>query len=597
MSKTYYGQQNCEIEYSMMNEYMPRISKATESNWKKLNSDFKEKLTKRANKTLSKKRITATNYLDDSNANTLLQEVLTINSSVENIMYTLVRSVFSQKGLLKKKHIVDFLQKYDYLECLDFNVPDNIWKDDKDVLGFIYQSLITEGEKNITGQYYTKQSVVDYIMANKKLSDTETFLDPCCGSGAFLLRVNTNNPSNLYGFDVNPTAVMIASANLLVKYRDNEFMPNIYCLDYLDNNLFAPNNRNNLPLKFDNIYTNPPWGSDKDGLYTDKYPLVKSKEKASMFVVESLTRLSENGILYFLLPTSLLKIKTHSDIRKYILSNTTILQIDLYKNRFDGVFTDYFSIKVSPQKTKQQKYVVTNDNGTTEVDLSEEYKKNGNIAIETFSYLDNSIITKMEMSRHDTLSHSQWALGIVTGDNKSKVKKDKSEGLEPVYVGKHVDPFKLQNKSFYILFDPANFQQCAKEEFFRAPEKLIYRFIAKYPIVAYDDKQCLCLNSANILIPQLDSISVKSVAALLNSTLYRYYYSIKFADIKILKGNLQELPFPKLSKKQDEELSSIVSDIQRTSFTLENQKKIDQKVYAIFGINANEQNQILSRMG
>ena len=43
---------------------MPRISKATEYNWKKLNSDSKEKLTKRANKTQSKKRIIATNLVD-----------------------------------------------------------------------------------------------------------------------------------------------------------------------------------------------------------------------------------------------------------------------------------------------------------------------------------------------------------------------------------------------------------------------------------------------------------------------------------------------------------------------------------------------------
>lgn len=80
-----------------------RISKATEYNWKKLNSDSKEKLTKRANKTQSTKRINATSYLDDSNANVLLQRVLTVESAIENIMYTLVYSAFSQKGLLQKK--------------------------------------------------------------------------------------------------------------------------------------------------------------------------------------------------------------------------------------------------------------------------------------------------------------------------------------------------------------------------------------------------------------------------------------------------------------------------------------------------------------
>ena len=90
---------------------MPRISKATEYNWKKLNSDSKGKLTKRANKTQSKKRIIATNYLDDSKANILLKNVLEVDSSVENIMYTLAYSALSQNGLLQKHHVQVFLQK------------------------------------------------------------------------------------------------------------------------------------------------------------------------------------------------------------------------------------------------------------------------------------------------------------------------------------------------------------------------------------------------------------------------------------------------------------------------------------------------------
>lgn len=575
---------------------MPRISKATEYNWKKLNSDSNGKLTKRANKTQSKKRIIATSYLDDSKANMLLKNVLMVESSVENIMYTLAYSALSQNGLLQKPHVKEFIQKYSHLKHVSIDIPNDTWDSENDVLGFIYQSLITEGERNITGQYYTCKSVVEYIVGDKVLSDTETFLDPCCGSGAFLMAVKTNNPANLYGFDINPTAVMIASVNLLIRHKDKEFCPHVFCLDFLSNNLFTTDSRNELPFKFDNIYTNPPWGSDKEGLYSQNYPCIKSKERASMVIYESLTRLASTGTLYFLLPTSLLKIKAHSDIRKHILSNTTIRQIDIYKDRFDGVFTDYFSIRLNPIKTTTQSYVVTSDAGNADISLSKEDRTSGNIALESFNNLDNSIIEKMESSCHDKLSHSLWALGIVTGDNKNKVKKEKADGLEPVYAGKQVDPFKLQEESSYILFDPDNFQQCAKEEFFRAPEKLIYRFIAKYPVVAYDDKQCLCLNSANILIPQLDTISIKSVAALLNSSLYHYYYSIKYSDIKVLKGNLQELPFPKLTKKQDEGLSALVSDIQSSSFSLSYQQQLDKEVYSIFGITEKEQKQISARI-
>ncbi len=575
---------------------MPRISKATEYNWKKLKSDSKEKLTKRANKTQSTRRIIATGYLDDPDANALLQKLLTIDAPIENIMFTLVNSAFSQKGLLEKPHVRKFLKQYSHLDSIGITPPHGIWNSDNDILGFIYQSLITEGEKNITGQYYTSRNVVKYIVNGKRLSESETFLDPCCGSGAFLLGVSTDNPSNLYGFDINPIAVMIATANLILKYGDKVFTPHIYCIDYLGGNNLFSDNRTDIPFEFDNIYTNPPWGSDKDGLYSANYQLIKSKERASMVIYESLTRLKENGTLYFLLPTSLLKIKTHQDIRKLILSNTSIKQVDLYNDRFDGVFTDYFSIKLSNQRANNSSYIVTRDCGDTNIQLSSIDRAEGNIIIEKFTELDNSIIKKMETICNDRLSHSRWALGIVTGDNKNKVKDEPWEGFEPVYAGKHVAPFKLQESPSYISFDPKNFQQCAKEEYYRAPEKLIYRFIAKCPIVAYDDKQCLCLNSANILIPELDSISIKSVAALLNSSLYHFYYSLRFTDIKVLKGNLQKLPFPKLTKEQDEELSSLVTAIQSTSFSSEYKDDLDKKVYSIFGISPIEQSWISSRI-
>ncbi len=99
-----------------------------------------------------------------------------------------------------------------------------------------------------------------------------------------------------------------------------------------------------------------------------------------------------------------------------------------------------------------------------------------------------------------------------------------------------------------------------------------------------------------VLIPKLDSISVKSAAALLNSTLYHYYYSLKFADIKVLKGNLQELPFPKLTKRQDDDLASLVADIQSASYSASYQKELDKKVYSIFGITAEEQKKISIRV-
>ena len=68
---------------------MVSICKATEYNWRKLKSDTCGKLTKRANKTLSVKRVVASSYLNYPPANELLSVVLALSESNENIIYSL----------------------------------------------------------------------------------------------------------------------------------------------------------------------------------------------------------------------------------------------------------------------------------------------------------------------------------------------------------------------------------------------------------------------------------------------------------------------------------------------------------------------------
>lgn len=126
---------------------MISISKATEYNWKKLKIDSKDKLTKRANKTKSAKRIVANNYVDDANANELLSLVVDLCKPIECIMYSLVVSLLKSKQLIHTPHVRNFLEKYRYIDYIDIPVPEHVWDSNIDVLGFIYQSLLTEGER------------------------------------------------------------------------------------------------------------------------------------------------------------------------------------------------------------------------------------------------------------------------------------------------------------------------------------------------------------------------------------------------------------------------------------------------------------------
>lgn len=569
------------------------VSKATQQNWQRLNVDVNGKLTRRANKTQSTRRVVASGYVSSEKAQQLLEAVRLVDEPLPDVMFSLCCLKLHHYHLLQQTHVKEAMQPFsDAYRLLTLQVNDEVWEDNNDLLGYIYQSLLTEGERNRTGQYYTYCDVANEMLTDVFVKEGETFFDPCCGSGAFLMAAKTDDPRRLFGTDINPVAVMLTITNLLVKYRQTAFIPHVFCIDFLDRSCFAIDDQR-FPTLFDYIYTNPPWGADKEGFYVSSYNMVKSKEKASMFIVQSLAKLKSGGTLHFLLPMSLLKIKMHQDIRRYLLRHSTLQNIYLYDGRFDGVFTGFFSLQVKADQTiLPYSYAIHGVTGSTEVKLLPDALTTGKIAFESLNRIDQAIVEKMERKRHDSLSHSQWALGIVTGNNKEKVKSKRSEGMEPVYAGKEVDAFMLKDRHSFIRFSPESFQQCAKEELYRSKEKLIYRFIAKFPIVAYDNQQRLCLNSANILIPSVDGMSVKSVALLLNSSLYRYYYGLKFTDIKVLKGNLQQLPFPKLTTEQNQLLTALVDDILLNGSNSHRLAAMDDIVYNLFNISNVERHYI-----
>src|SRR5690606_28068426 len=135
---------------------------------------------------------------------------------------------------------------------------------------------------------------------------------------------------------------------------------------------------------------------------------------------------------------------------------------------------------------------------------------------------DESIIEKvLERKRYD-LSESIWALGIVTGNNKEKLHLEAGKNLEKIYTGKEITPYTLKPSKYYINYDRSQLQQVAKDEIYRAKPRLVYKFISKKLVFAVDESASLFLNSANILVPKVPNMSVKSVSAFLNSELYQY---------------------------------------------------------------------------
>lgn len=467
-----------------------------------------------------------------------------------------------------------------------------------DYLGLLYQSISTVGNKSRIGSYYTPPKLVADAM-DAIDCPVESFLDPCCGSGNYLLSAAAKfglNPSSIFGFDCDETATRIAKINLLLAFKGVEFVPNVYCLDSLSDlatgDLLC--GTNDLVDSIDLVASNPPWGAYKNlphrGLHSEK---IVSGESFSLFIEKSLKLLRPGGRLSFILPESILKVKAHADVRELILSETSIVCIQVIGRVFTGVFTPVIRLDLMKRRAPSNWLVCVGSNSEVNFLKQHRFCRNKrsefNISIKSS---EEPLVEKIYAVEHTTLTNqAEWALGIVTGNNKKHLSSTMLDGFEPVYRGSDVYPYSLKPPKSYIRFVPSDFQQVAPERLYRAPEKLIYKFISRRLVFAYDNQQRLTLNSANILIPYISRLNIKVVLALLNSSVFQYIFIKKFDTIKVLRGDLEQLPFPVLDEITQNKILLLQEDAHLNG---ESAMRLDRLIFDVFQLDDNEIHAITS---
>jgi hypothetical protein len=571
------------------------VSVATKRNWKRLGANNKkERCSTRANKRMSEKTIIPKESFDDIANIPMIENIANIiktsSYAVDNALFSLGVNLMN-RAKVSASNLAYLEKEYD-LEIIDELMTMRL-PNEGDLLGLVYQCIQTEGEKNIKGSYYTPKKVVQSMVSDIKLKPNDKVLDPCCGSSAFLLNIPNIKPKQIFGSDIDPIAVMISRVNYFLKFPKTTNSPKIYEADFLESlsllnmqeNDFQKNINSN---SFDYIITNPPWGAVSTNNHFSSKNIL-SGEMFSLFLVKSFESLKDGGNMRFLLPQSILNVKTHQDIRKYLLKTTNLKEIRLHPGSFSGVMTQYISLEAEKNKKTASTFTIIDNKNEYRIEKKSLTAQN-HFVINTIDSTDREILDKVFSKKKYDLSSSIWALGIVTGNNKEKLFDGPRVGFEPIFTGKEIMPFKLKDAKKYIHYDRSNFQQVAKDEIYRADKKLVYKFISKKLVFSIDDSGQLFLNSANILIPQVPNMSINSVAAFLNSELYQYLHKKMFGEIKILKSSLLALPFIEITAKQDEELSSKVENILQSD--REDYPDLQKYIYNLFDIDDYQINHI-----
>lgn len=415
-----------------------------------------------------------------------------------------------------------------------------------DQLGFLYQALRRTGSRVQAGSFYTPPEVVRSMTAGLTPHDGFTLLDPGCGSGQFLLGAAEAGWrfEQLFGIDLDPLALRLAALNLLLAFPGIDALPNLKCADAL---LTEPFGRR----RFEVVIGNPPWGRLADGELRRSLNRQYSRkrnfsESFSYFLLRARELAAPAGVIRFLLPEAILNIRRHAEIRGELLRECSWRSIAECGRKFSGVFTGAITLDLlNVPPAADHRIEIRPENGP-EFQLPQNSLNPESGLVIRCSPLESSIWEKVSRYPHRTLKDSgtEWALGIVTGNNRKWLLPVGSRGGEPIVRGVEVQPYRLAPAQYEIFFEPKKFQQCAPERFYRAPEKLVYRFISRRLVFALDRKGVLTLNSANNLIVPAAFYPMKLIAVLFNSGLYQLLFQSRFNTHKVLRSDLEQLPLP-----------------------------------------------------
>ena len=529
------------------------------------------------------------NNLPYKNKKALLNKYLKSDITL-GIYDELIQSLIEDSN--QAKH---FCETHPLLFSLDY-----LYEPNEDILGLIYISCKNIGNRKATGSYYTPTKVVKKLISKLDITPNDRVLDPCCGTGNFLLQLPANIPFNkIYGNDIDNVSVKITRLNMALKY-DNLSVESI--MEHITENNYLTNYTTD---KFQYIIGNPPWGyefseEEKDelrGIYNAASG--KNIESYDVFIECALRNLSVNGHLAYVLPEALLTVKAHTNIREIITKFTSIKYLEFLGNAFDGVQCPCIILQLTHTGHPLSTIGMTVCNSHTTTNISIERT----VTAENFSFFttDEEYQVLEKIKHIDSAAYlagnADFALGIVTGNNKELISSEKTDENEMILKGADICKYHINPADNYIVFNPENFQQIAPIEMYRAPEKLLYRFISSQLVFAYDDQQTLSLNSCNIVIPKLKNAKTKYILAILNSRVAQFIYKMDYNSVKVLRSHIESIPIPIVDEITQDNIIRITDTlIEGKSLKVAQSiyDQLDHLIFEVFGLTNNEQNIIKS---
>lgn len=246
--------------------------------------------------------------------------------------------------------------------CVEALAKHTISDSSFEVLDGFFEFMVSRAAKGSKGQYFTPRYVVELCVQMLAPRLDETILDPACGSGGFLvhalnyvrqdekLRGNALREyceSKLWGFDIDPRAVRVAKAlmvlagdgktntlrlNSLLKPGMGGLFPS---LADTDGSLLTIEDVMRSRLRhhkgFDIILTNPPFaGEVRERQMLEGYRVAQGKprvERDILFLERCVELLRPGGRMAMVLPHNKFAADSFGDVREWLLQHCRVLAV------------------------------------------------------------------------------------------------------------------------------------------------------------------------------------------------------------------------------------------------------------------------------
>ncbi|MBO5615842.1 MAG: N-6 DNA methylase [Prevotella sp.] len=462
-------------------------------------------------------------------------------------------------------------------------------------------------------QLKTKQRLLSQLQQYRDWLLQITILDPACGSGAFLnaaLRFlmdehklidemetkvsgftlefqdveNSILENNLYGVDINEESVEIAQLALWLRTAKphrklNSLNQNIKCGNSLISDPAvagekAFNWQEQFPKVFerggfDVVIGNPPYVrphylNDKTKQYLwDVFPSYERKADLYVCFMETAIKLvKQNGLTSFIVSDGWLRLDSFEKIRKFILQNTSVLQIvDFTNDVFDSatVKTCIFVLnKGLKDKNIVQSAIVDEKADLANIDyrfISQEafnttYKNVFDLSIDEYS---SALKKRIQTSSKPLGELFSLAFGLKTGDDERFLTFNPSisSDCRKLVRGADVNRWTIDFKGEYVIYQPEQMRlnritaRPGTSERFEQP-KVLVRDTGGGLMATYDDSSFYAKDVIIIEDDGKSTIVLKALTAILNSILLRWYYETTFPTLHVQRNELASLPIPNL---------------------------------------------------